>query len=387
MAIAQLTHFHISIPASGAPPGVVPEDCFLSVPLPRVSAYSRRVSFASATMILEAEPDSEQSPERVPVDRPKIQIHDPVCLDVPEEDDMDVSGEVSDIPETVLHPPPGFEQFSWLTAIGRGGDPSLFDFSAELPKWFPGGWAGQSCVPPSMSISPILSVDFPNPDSLVTNVGSSRVEPDTSSMPLAGSSSPNVLRPMPESPPEVVSDLPDYITSCAVRRPPGPVPRWRLAREGPFLLSSSLHCFGDGCAFRNMTYRPSDYTTPTGEFGVPMHHPLFLKWIGVPESASLLEMGPGMWLHSLSRDQAMDAALQLHKDVCLMTTNLDVLDQYVLLVEEQGTASKILELRLGPRGLLALTHCVYRAAVMEYCLWVFQIAFRVRSGSCRKDAD
>ena len=55
-----------------------------------------------------------------------------------------------------------------------------------------------------------------------------------------------------------------------------------------------------------------------------------------------------MWLHSLSRDQAMDAALQLHKDVCLMTTNLDVLEQYVLCL--QGTASKILELGLGPRG-------------------------------------
>ena len=31
-----------------------------------------------------------------------------------------------------------------------------------------------------------------------------------------------------------------------------------------------------------------------------------------------------------------------------MTTNLDVLDQYVLCL--QGTASKILELSLGPRG-------------------------------------
>ena len=28
MAIAQLTHLHISIPASGAPPGQVPEQCF-----------------------------------------------------------------------------------------------------------------------------------------------------------------------------------------------------------------------------------------------------------------------------------------------------------------------------------------------------------------------
>ena len=44
----------------------------------------------------------------------------------------------------------------------------------------------------------------------------------------------------------------------------------------------------------------------------------------------------------------MDAAIQLHRDVCLVTTNLDVLDQYALSL--QGTASKILELGLDPRG-------------------------------------
>ena len=53
------------------------------------------------------------------------------------------------------------------------------------------------------------------------------------------------------------------------------------------------------------------------------------------------------WLHCLSREQAIDAAHQLHRDVCLMTTNLDVLDQYVLCL--QGTASTILELSLGSR--------------------------------------
>ena len=40
----------------------------------------------------------------------------------------------------------------------------------------------------------------------------------------------------------------------------------------------------------------------------------------------------------------MDAAIQLHRDVCLMATNLDVLDQHALSL--QGTASKILKLGL-----------------------------------------
>ena len=47
-----------------------------------------------------------------------------------------------------------------------------------------------------------------------------------------------------------------------------------------------------------------------------------------------------------------DAALQLHKDVCLMTINLDILDQYVLCL--QGTASKILELGLRSPPLVCI---------------------------------
>ena len=44
----------------------------------------------------------------------------------------------------------------------------------------------------------------------------------------------------------------------------------------------------------------------------------------IPPSIGLLGGGGG-GLHSLSRDQAMDAAIQLHRDVCLMTSDLDVL--------------------------------------------------------------
>ena len=62
----------------------------------------------------------------------------------------------------------------------------------------------------------------------------------------------------------------------------------------------------------------------------------------------LLDMGPERWFHSLTREQAIDAASQLHRDVCLMTSNLDILDQYVLCLH--GTASKILDISLGGCG-------------------------------------
>ena len=58
-------------------------------------------------------------------------------------------------------------------------------------------------------------------------------------------------------------------------------------------------------------------------------------------------MGPERWLHSLMRKQAIDVARQLHRDVCLMSSNLDVLDQYVLCL--QGMASKILDIGLESR--------------------------------------
>ena len=140
-------------------------------------------------------------------------------------------------------------------------------------------------------------------------------------------------------------DIADRQAPCSANQ----VPRWWLAREGPFLAEQSpdtIRSFCAGCAFRNTTYRASDYASPSGEFGLPMHHPRFLKLITVPQSASLLEMGPGRWLDTLSRDQAMVAAVQLQWDVCLMQTNLDVLDQYTFSL--QGTASKLIERSLGP---------------------------------------
>ena len=47
----------------------------------------------------------------------------------------------------------------------------------------------------------------------------------------------------------------------------------------------------------------------------------------------------------VSRDQAMTAAMQLHRDACLMKTNLDILDQYALALHR--TASKILQKTIG----------------------------------------
>ena len=74
-----------------------------------------------------------------------------------------------------------------------------------------------------------------------------------------------------------------------------------LGRKGPFLTErtpSVPDCFGHGCLFRCTTYRTSDYTQLTRQFGVPLHHPQFL------------DMGQERWLHSLTQKQAIGAASQ-----------------------------------------------------------------------------
>ena len=127
-----------------------------------------------------------------------------------------------------------------------------------------------------------------------------------------------------------------------------PVPRWCLAWEGPFLSElprSDVGAFGQGYAFRNTTHKSSAFAQPSGKYGLLLHHPRFLEWIGAPESARLLDKDPNAWMHSLSREQAIEAARQLHWDVCLMTSYPNILDQYVLCL--QSTAATILELSFG----------------------------------------
>ena len=309
MAIAQLTDLHISIPKSGAPPGEVPEECFPPSVSSRVRRMDpRRVSFATGVTVLGDEPD--------------IQIHPPVCQDVVEAEEMDSVEEVLDEPAPVIQPPPGFQRFSWpREEWGTNGGVSLFDFSRELHGWLSGQYDTQSVDSPSLPISPVLRDNLDT--SVAANVGSSRedsnaisddvvaaptvmrtllFETDSGPKAMMVLSSPDAPGPFSESPADMVADIPDYLTGPVSQRSPGVVPRWRLAREGPFLAErspSSIRCLGAGCAFCNTTYRPSDHAPPSDDFGIPLHHPRLLEWLKLPESASLLEMGPGRWLYLL----------------------------------------------------------------------------------------
>ena len=123
--------------------------------------------------------------------------------------------------------------------------------------------------------------------------------------------------------------MPELVWVPALPQPKGraadrevPVPRWRLA------------------------YHVSDYAEPTGDYGLLLSHPRFVEWIGVSQSAGLLELSGGQWVDKLSREQAVTAAVHQQRDVRLMQTNVDVLDQYVLSL--QKAASRIIDHCLGP---------------------------------------
>ena len=172
MAIAQLTQLHISIPASGVPPGQVPAECFPGGASSQGLTSPRRVSFASSVTVLGDAPPSVHSPD--------IMAQEPLRSAVVEEDDMDTGGGTTDTYAPIIPPPPGFEQFSWPhEGLIVGGDPSLFTFTEELPGWFPWSSGGLPVDMPSLPLSPIIpdSLD----DSVTANMGSSREESTTPS--------------------------------------------------------------------------------------------------------------------------------------------------------------------------------------------------------------
>ena len=317
-------------------------DCFPRTKDVATSTVTKRVSFATLDQI-----------PSVPVDMATAEM----------EETASVKEGVTGSRETSPVPPPGFRPFEWPEEkwIKNGElqrDPGLkfvASWSAKIAE-------EEMSSPPSLeTLSPIPMVN--GQDSITVQVGTTDSEPVT---PIVLDQIRSVHRRRSRRPSRlhttIVKTAPveDFlfrdilceeaqidkrsVSITTGNRDKNTVPRWRLAREGPFpnkRSQASLRVLGKGCAFRHTTYKWEDHARPEGGLGVPLNHPRFLEWLGAPDSAWLLEMSPGHWCDTLSRDQAMTAAMQLHRDACLMQTNLDILDQYALALH--GTASKLLQ--------------------------------------------
>ena len=112
-----------------------------------------------------------------------------------------------------------------------------------------------------------------------------------------------------------------------------------IAREGPFdadttpmdtedspLINASM----PGCPFRMTSYTGPATVDADTRYGLQLHHPRFLEFIGAPESARLLNQSPSFWVDRLGQDSAMATAVNLQRDAGFMMTNLQILGQFVM---------------------------------------------------------
>ena len=232
MAIAQLTQLRIAIPLSGNVPGEVPIDCFPKTDDLDVTKVTKRVSFA---------PSGQSS--TVPVDPPMIE---PEEQSINERRDkyLRVGSPV---------PPPGFRPFEWpqaewTTNSDVDRDPGL-KFVAKIAAKI--AEEERSSPPPLEQLSPIPGEN--SQDSITVQVGTTDSEAYSPivldrirSVHRRRSRRPTTSYSTNESPTPAEDFLFNDIlceealiakrslsmpTSSGDR---GTVPRWRLAREGPF---------------------------------------------------------------------------------------------------------------------------------------------------------
>ena len=112
-----------------------------------------------------------------------------------------------------------------------------------------------------------------------------------------------------------------------------------LSREGPFDVHQDSSASDasprvlDG--MQGCQYRMTSYDEQNGgpdfspAYGIQLHDPRLLEYVGAPESARLLSRSPEYWLHHLGHEKTLAAALQLQHDAGLILSNVQVLQQFV----------------------------------------------------------
>ena len=110
-----------------------------------------------------------------------------------------------------------------------------------------------------------------------------------------------------------------------------------IAREGPFDAYASPMDTEDsplvttglsGCPYWIMSYNGPAIADMNPAFGLQLHHPQFLEFIGVSESARLLYHSPTFWVDRLGDENAMVAAINLQRDAGIMLSNLPIRSQF-----------------------------------------------------------
>ena len=111
-----------------------------------------------------------------------------------------------------------------------------------------------------------------------------------------------------------------------------------ISREEPFDASATPMDTEDsplistglpGCPYRMTSYTGTALSDADETYGLQLHHPRFLEFIGAPESARLLNHSPSFWVNRLGEECARASAVNLQRDAGLMMSNLQILAQFV----------------------------------------------------------
>ena len=112
-----------------------------------------------------------------------------------------------------------------------------------------------------------------------------------------------------------------------------------IVREGPFDVGATpmetedsplINTSMPGFPYRMTSYTGTAMVDADTTYGLQLHHPRFLEFIGAPESARLLNHSPSFWVDRLGQERAMAAAVNLQRDAGFMMSNLQILAQFVM---------------------------------------------------------
>ena len=121
-------------------------------------------------------------------------------------------------------------------------------------------------------------------------------------------------------------------SSSAMGRQADQVGRPDLPREGPFEVYDVPPTSGQapwilnslpGCKYRMTSYDDRDSRADLDPaYGIHLHDPRMMEYMGAPESARLLGRTPEYWLEHMGRERTVAVALWLHHDASLIMTNV-----------------------------------------------------------------
>ena len=100
-----------------------------------------------------------------------------------------------------------------------------------------------------------------------------------------------------------------------------------------------------GCPFHFRPYSGQTFADGNPAFGLQLHHPRFLEFVGAPRSARLLYRSPMFWVDQLGKDQAMAAAVNLQRNAGIMLSNLQILSQFAMSLSRMS--SEMMDLGIG----------------------------------------